>query len=196
MSTSGESADQVVRMSLHGVEVAARITGSGARHLAVMLYAIMRDQQRTKGKVRMESLLRSGKELKVFTMSETDLAVFCREAKRYGVLYCVVKDKDRADGGADILVRAEDASKINRIIDRFDLSSVKGTEGRQSPNPTRTLTGRRSRSGYSSVSRGPADIFSESAEPVRPSVKQTLNEIRQTQKRTSPVWERLDHEAR
>jgi hypothetical protein len=69
-------------------------------------------------------MLRSGKELKVFAVKDTDLQRFCKEAKRYGVLYCVLKDRDAADGITDIMVRAEDASKINRIFERFQLSKV------------------------------------------------------------------------
>ena len=33
MNTSGEAAEQIVRMSLEGFEVAARITGAGAKTL-------------------------------------------------------------------------------------------------------------------------------------------------------------------
>ena len=198
MSTSGESADQVVRMSLHGIEVAARITGSGAKNLAVMLYAIMRDQQRTKGKVRMESMLRSGKELKVFTLNKTDLAVFCREARRYGVLYCVVKDKNSAAQAADILVRAEDASKINRIIERFGLSSVSADREPEetSQNPIRSRDRRRSQSVRTSGRRDRTDTFSDDMDNQRPSVRQTLRELRQARERLSPVWELGDREAR
>ena len=43
---------------------------------------------------KLENMLRSGKELKVFTLRKQDLQVFCREAKRYGVLYCVLRDKN------------------------------------------------------------------------------------------------------
>jgi len=39
-------------------------------------------------------------------------------------LYCVLKDKDAGDGLTDIMVRAEDASKINRIFERFQLATV------------------------------------------------------------------------
>ena len=124
MNTSGEVADQIVRMSLNGVEVAAKITGAGAKQLAVMLYAIMKDQKKTRGKMRMESMLRSGKELKVFTVKKEDLQKFTTESKRYGVLYCVLQDKNSNDGITDIMVRAEDASKINRIFDRFKLATV------------------------------------------------------------------------
>lgn len=124
MNTSGEAADQVVRMTLNGVEVAAKITGAGAKELAALLYAVLKDQKKTKGKMRLANMLRSGKELKVFAIKDDELARFCREAKKYGVLYCVLKDRDATDGITDIMVRAEDASKINRIFERFELSTL------------------------------------------------------------------------
>ena len=124
MSYSGDAEEQVVRMTLEGAEVAARITGTGAKELAVLLYAILRDQKKTKGKTRLTNMLRSGKELKVFAVKDTDLQRFCQEAKKYGVLYCVLKDKNANDGITDIMVRAEDASKINRIFERFQLATV------------------------------------------------------------------------
>ena len=69
-------------------------------------------------------MLRSGKELKVFAVKDTDLQRFCMEARKYGVLYTVLKDRDANDGLTDIMVRAEDASKINRIFERFKLATV------------------------------------------------------------------------
>ena len=75
MDTSGEAAEQVVRMSLEGVEVAARITGEGAKNIAVLLYSILKEEKKTKGKARLTSMLRSGKELKVFTVRQKDLAI-------------------------------------------------------------------------------------------------------------------------
>lgn len=124
MSYSGDAADQVVRMSLNGVEVAAKLTGAAAKQIAIMLYAVLKDQKKTKGKIRLTNMLRSGKELKVFAVKDEDLTKFCTEAKKYGVLYCVLKDKNANDGITDIMVRAEDASKINRIFERFKLTTV------------------------------------------------------------------------
>lgn len=124
MSYSGDAAEQVIRMTLEGTEVAAKITGAGAKQLALLLYAVLRDQKKTKGKTRLTNMLRSGKELKVFAVQDGDLQRFCGEAKKYGVLYCVLKDKSATDGITDIMVRAEDASKINRIFERFKLASV------------------------------------------------------------------------
>ena len=123
-SYSGDAAEQVVRMSLETGEVAVKLAGTGAKQLAILLYAILREQKKTKGKTRLTNMLRSGKELKVFAVKDTDLQLFCREAKEYGVLYCVLKDRDATDGITDIMVRAEDASKINRIFERFDLATV------------------------------------------------------------------------
>ena len=113
-----------MRMSLNGVEVAAKISGKAAERLAVLLYAILRDQKKTSGKIRLANMLKSGKELKVFAVRDGDLKKFCEEAKRYGVLYCVLKDNTANDGLTDIMVRAEDASKINRIFERFNLATV------------------------------------------------------------------------
>lgn len=111
-------------MSLRGIEVMAKISGEGAKHLAVYLFAALQGQKRTKGSIRLESLLRSGKELKVFAVKNEDLPTFCKEAKRYGVLYCTLRDKKNVDGLCDVMVRAEDASKINRIVERFKLATV------------------------------------------------------------------------
>ena len=131
MSYSGDAAEQVVRMSLETGEVAVKLAGEGAKQLAILLYAILREQKKTKGKTRLTNMLRSGKELKVFAVKDSDLQLFCREAKKYGVLYCVLKDRDATDGLTDIMVRAEDASKINRIFERFNLATVDMAEVRR-----------------------------------------------------------------
>ena len=126
MNPGGDAAEQVVRLSLEGVEVAAKISGAGAKNIALLLYAALKEEQKTKGKARLTSMLKSGKELKVYTITQKDLAKFSQEAKRYGVLYCVLKDKSNKDPTAavDVIARAEDASKIQRITERFRLATV------------------------------------------------------------------------
>lgn len=126
MNTGGEAAEQIVRMSLEGFEVAAKITGAGAKNIAILLYSILKEEKKTKGKARLTSMLRSGKELKVFTVKSGDLKKFTQEAKKYGVLYCVLTDRKNKDSNAevDVIARAEDASKISRIVERFNLASV------------------------------------------------------------------------
>ena len=124
MNTSSDAAEQLVRISLNTVEVAAKITGNGAKNVAVMLYAIMKDQKQTKGKTRLNNMLKSGQPLKIYAVRDQDLQKFCTEAKKYGVLYCVLKDKNAEDGMTDIMVREFDSAKINRIFERFNLANV------------------------------------------------------------------------
>lgn len=127
---SSDSAEEVVRISLEGMEVALKIAGAGAKNIAVMVYTIMKDKQQTKGKTRLTNMLKTGKPLKIFTIRAEDLKKFSQEAKKYGVLYCALADKknSKIDGMVDIMVREEDASKMNRIAERFnfrDVASIK-----------------------------------------------------------------------
>lgn len=127
MTNSGDAAEQIVRMSLEGTEVALKLSGSAAKNIAAALYTIAKnaDRNKTKGHQRLSAMLKSGKELKVFTISEEHLKRFSQEAKRYGVVYCALRGKEKsADGMVDVMVRAEDASKINRIVERFKLATV------------------------------------------------------------------------
>ena len=126
MNTSSESAEQLVRMYIQGVEVAAKLTGSGAKHIAVLLCAILKDKKMTKGKTTLTNMLKTNKELKIFSIKKSDLAKFTEESKRYGVLFSALIDrKDKSkDGMIDIMVKAEDAAKINRIVEKFNLSTV------------------------------------------------------------------------
>lgn len=97
MNYSGDAAEQVVRMSLETGEVAVRLAGSGAKQLAILIYAILREQKKTAGKARLTNMLRSGKELKVFAVKDSDLQLFCREAKKYGVLYTCCTSSHRGN---------------------------------------------------------------------------------------------------
>ena len=130
MNQSSDAAEQIVRMSLEGFEVAAKVTGSGAKNIAVLLYTIMKNKEQTSGKSKLSSMLKSGKPLTIFTIKKDDLAKFQQEAKRYGILYCALVDKkDKSkDGIVDIVVRKEDSSRINRIVERFKFAEFNKAE--------------------------------------------------------------------
>lgn len=125
MNSSSDAAESIVRMSLQGTDYALRITGSLTKNVIAGLYALAKDQRKTKGKTTLSKMLKSGKELKVFTIKKDELPLFQKEATRYGVLYTALIDKNNKnfDGMVDIMTRAEDASKINRIVKRFKFSS-------------------------------------------------------------------------
>ena len=127
MSSNGEAAEQVTRIILDGTEVLLKLTGKGAERAAALVYTTLRQQEKTKGAARLSSMLRSGKPLKVYTFEEKDLPKFKEVAKQYGVLYSILKEKDKTGGVFDVLVRADDENKINRIIERFSLTKLDTT---------------------------------------------------------------------
>ncbi len=171
MTNGGDAAEQMVRLSLEGVEVAAKLTGSAAKSVAVMLAAALRQEGKTKGKARLNSMIRSGKELKVFSLQEKDLKVFQEQAKKYGVLYCVLANKHPkgATVPVDVIARAEDAAKIQRIVERFSLGAVEQAHVKSEAVPTKPGNDRPS--GQRSEREGTPD-------KKRTSVKEKLNRLR------------------
>jgi hypothetical protein len=66
----------------------------------------------------------NGKPTKVFVIKTSELKRFAEEARKYGVLYAAVVNRKQPDGLCDIVVNANDASRVNRIAERFALSTV------------------------------------------------------------------------
>ena len=124
--SQGEAAEQVVNamtnVAIKGVECVSNLAGKGALNLATFLIAVIKEEKRTKGKARMRVF--SGKPTKVFLIKAKDMKTFAEEAKKYGVLYAAVYNKKQTDGLVDVVVNAADAAKVNRIAERFALSTV------------------------------------------------------------------------
>lgn len=141
MEAATQAADQVVRLSLEGTEYVVRLTGKAAVRVAALMLAmakLAKENHESKGAQRLGTMLKSGKELTVFSIPEQSLQEFSRETKRYGITYCALKDKTQAGGVIDLLVRAEDAPKINRIVERYGMVSVDTTvEAEQHKEPNR-----------------------------------------------------------
>ena len=124
MNTAGDAADQVVRYSLEAGEVALKITGEAAKEIAVLLYTILKEEKKTKGRAKLETLIRSGKPLSIFSVKEEDMKKFEAEAKSYGIMYYPIPNSNKGDGMYDIMVKEEDAPRINRLVERFKLATV------------------------------------------------------------------------
>ncbi len=126
MSQSGEAAEQIVNAAtnatIKGVECVSNLAGKGAMSLATFLLAVIKEEKKTKGKARMRVF--NGKPTKVFVIKKKDMETFAEEAKKYGVLYAAVYSKKQKDGLVDVVVNAADAAKVNRIAERFALSTV------------------------------------------------------------------------
>ena len=126
MSTSSDAADQIVKYSLDGVEVIAKLSGSGLKNIAAMIFAILNDKKKTKGKTTLTNMLKSEKALNIFSIRRKELKTFAEGAKGYGIPYCVLMDKDKKnpDSIVDIMVKDEDAVRINRVVKKLNLNTV------------------------------------------------------------------------
>lgn len=195
MNYSGEAADQVLRMTIQGTEVALKLSGRAAERVIALIYTIIKDQTQTAGKTRLSGMLRSGKEITVFSVPGKDLAEFSEEAKRYGVLYCALKDKQADSAGiTDIMVYKEDASKINRIVERMGLATVDVADAKddgsrkeketQTVNPTKVEPVNKHRSEPTSKSKETfeKDKPDKSRESQKKSVRERIEEIRAKRK--------------
>ena len=126
MNNGGDAAEIIVRLYLEGLEEVVKLSGKGIKELVPLLASTLKQESKTKGKARLTQMIKSGSPLKVFIFKNKDLKKFTEQAKRYGVLYTVLRDKNSNDPNAtvDVIARAEDASKIQRIADRFEFSKV------------------------------------------------------------------------
>ncbi len=125
---SGDAAEELIKISLEGTEMVLRLTGDSAKEIAAALIAVASNHAKTssKGKRWLAQELSAGTDVKVFTLPQKDAAKFTREAKRYGISYCAIRNReDKSDHDIDIIVREADAGRINRLVERFGLSAVR-----------------------------------------------------------------------
>ena len=127
MNLGSDPADQVVRDTLEGTEFALRISGTAAKNFAIFAAAVLRDQKKTRGKTNLTRLLREGKPLKFFSVSADRMREFAQEAKRHGLLFVPIRDRNDPNY-IEIAIWADDAAKVERIIDRMQLDVVETGE--------------------------------------------------------------------
>ena len=117
MNYGGDAADQIVRYSMEGMEHTLRISGSIAKNLAVLIVAVLKEQKKTRGKTSLLRMLKEQRAMKFFTIPHDRLREFAGEAKSRGLLYVVIRDKKNPQF-SEIMVFADDAAKVNRVLDK------------------------------------------------------------------------------
>lgn len=173
MSTSGETADMMVREGIQITESAVKLAGLGAKNLAALLIALANDNQKLAGKTNLKRLIHDREELTIFSVKQEDLKAFHMESKRYGILYYPIRNKVENTGTVEIMAKAKDARQINRVFERMGYPApVKGD------NPAKKAQSR-APSGHGFRGHGTGAIASTETtmthdEQKRPSVKERL----------------------
>lgn len=125
MAGSEQVGDAVVSMTSQMILEAARtgtaIGGKGISRFSNLIIKTLQQENRTKGQVRLQTMLRSGEPLNVFSLQESSLPSFCEQAKEYGVMYCFVRQQQhQGSGTVELIVKQKDAPRLNRIIENID----------------------------------------------------------------------------
>ena len=106
MNVTWDAAEQTFRIVIEETEFVIRIA------------AISKDnKQNSIGRTNLSNMLKNCKDIWIFTIQKKDLNKFIEEAKNYGIYYCTLLDKTNKsdDSIVDILVRGDDAPRVNRI---------------------------------------------------------------------------------
>ena len=135
MNTGGDAADQMVKEGLEITEAAVKLSALGAKNLAAIALALAQDNPKVRGKTSIDRLLKEGKELKVFPLKASDMRQFKQKAMQYGVLFAAIKEKD--GDLAEILCKAQDTAKLNRIFERMGYAPPQAKVVERKKDPTR-----------------------------------------------------------
>ena len=119
MSQGSDAAEQMVKETMIISETAAKLAGLGAKNLAVLLTLYLREEHPFKGETNLKKLLKEGKEIRVFCLDKDSLAEFKQHAKDYGIIYRALKQKNDESNIIDVLVKAEDTPRVNRILEKM-----------------------------------------------------------------------------
>ena len=142
MNLGSDPADQIVRYSLAGTEVALKLSGLAAKNFALFVYAVLKDQKKTRGKTRLVRMLKEQRPFKFFQIPQEALREFAKEARAHGLLYVPIRNKGD-DGQIELVVFADDAAKVQRVLDNLNLDFVKAQAGeatveQAAPQPSQT----------------------------------------------------------
>lgn len=176
----GEAADQMVREALQVTEVAIKLSALGIKNALALSLAYAKENPKVKGKTSLDRLLREGKELKIIALQSKDVGQFKELAKQYGVLFAVIKDKAQNEK-VDVMFKAEDVAKLNRIYEHLGYAIPKVTTADRKKDPTRR------QSGDSLLTRGknPLDI------DPRPSVRATIMALKNAARTAAQAQEKV-----
>jgi len=124
MNQGGDAAETMFRMVLQGTEVMIKLTGTGAKNLAAILYRYSQGDKRLKGAINLNKLLKSGDELTIIRVNQSELNEFKSLAKKYGVLFSAVRDTRDKDGMCDVFFKKKDYAKVEHVIGKMELSGL------------------------------------------------------------------------
>lgn len=124
MNTSGEVADLMAKEAIQMTESAVKLTALGVKNLAAIVMALANDDGKTEGVAKLKQMLKTGKQLCIMQIKESDLKKFNAEAKNYGIMYRPVADKTNDNGLCDVIAFQDDIPRLNYIMEKLGYSAT------------------------------------------------------------------------
>ena len=126
MAEEIQEAVQIIRVAYDGIEIAMKV-GSGG--IATMQKAIdflkgMLDYEKSLGKTSMRKLLLKGGDLQVLQFKTEDMRKVEKMAKKYGILYSVLPDCNKADGMSEVIFHTEAVPRVNMMIQKLKFGRI------------------------------------------------------------------------
>ena len=126
MAEEIQEAVQIIRVAYDGIEIAMKV-GSGG--IAAMQKAIdflkgMLDYEKSLGKTSMRKLLLKGGDLQVLQFNTQDMKKVEKMAKKYGILYSILPDMNKADGMSEVIFHTEAVPRANMMIQKLKFGRI------------------------------------------------------------------------
>ncbi len=115
---------QTIKYTFEGAEVLLKLAGKGAKELAILLAALLKDEKKWAGATSLKRMLREGRPMRVIQVPQNRFKEFAQAAKQYGILFNALQQKNKQNGICDIFIKTEDAALVNRVLESTKIACV------------------------------------------------------------------------
>lgn len=126
MAEEIQEAVQIIRVAYDGIEIAMKVGngGLGAMQKAIDFLRAMLDYEKSLGKTSIKKLLMKGGDLQVLQFKTSDLKKVEKLAKKYGILYSVLPDVNKANGLSEVIFHTEAVPRANMMIQKLGFGNI------------------------------------------------------------------------
>lgn len=142
-----EPAEQMVSIMFQGIELSLRLGSEGIKTLAQMIYASTQKETNLNmrsGRVKqIAQLLKENKPLRTSKLDMKDISAFKRQAKKYGILYTIVKDIKSKDSTCTVILKEEEQHLFNELVSSMGLKGYsldKENDIKKNENPSKKVS--------------------------------------------------------
>ena len=117
---------QIIRVAYEGIEIAMKIGSGGlsAAQRTVETLIGLFEYEKTMGKTNMKKLLMKGGDLQIFQFKTDDKKQVEKMLKKYGILYSVLPDINKADGLSEIIFHSEAVPRMNQLAKKLTHAKI------------------------------------------------------------------------